>query len=367
MLTHAIETESSETTLPLLRDPAGYRAATWELTYDEHRRTYWLDLFRDHFPTLLDEAEREAADLNQDVADVRQRGQAAKAELNAYLEDVRANPEKHAPLTILDLCWQRERILRRHGFADPYRLAKKRENEQALQLLPGVLQELDSLEPQQQREAIVRGAFAGNIFDLGASKTIDMFKDAQVDFHATLDKLKPRPWFIDNLDAWLERLEGPAHRAALIFVDNAGPDLVLGMLPLTRLLLQRGTRVILTANSEASLNDVTYHELVELIGEAQPLDATIDAAWRDGRLQAVPSGNWAPLIDFKRVSPDLIDTIHREQVNLTIIEGMGRCLETNFKAAFTCETIKLAMIKDRGVADTLDAELFDLIFKYEKP
>jgi type II pantothenate kinase len=368
MDTTAIESASAETTLPLLADAAGYEPATWELTYDEARRGYWVDLFRDHFPKLLAEAEREAADLGQDLDDLRQRGEAAERELSAYLDDVSAQPAQYAPLTILDLCWQRERVLRRHGFEDPYRLAKKRENEQSLGRLPAVLAELDALPPAQQREAVVRGLFAGNIFDLGASKTIDMFQDGNaVDFHGTLAKLKPRPWFVDDLDAWLERLQGPAHRAALIFVDNAGPDVVLGIMPFARMLLQRGTRVILTANSAASLNDVTYEELVELIEQINDdqADATLQTAWQNGELQVVPSGNWAPLIDFRRVSPELVDVVQREQVDLAVIEGMGRALETNFKARFTCETLKLAMIKDQGVAQALGAAMFDLVFKYE--
>jgi type II pantothenate kinase len=84
-------------------------------------------------------------------------------------------------------------------------------------------------------------------------------------------------------------------------------------------------------------------------------------------LQVVPSGNWAPLIDLTRLSPDLVDAVQREQVDLVVIEGMGRCLETNYLAQFTCESLKLAMIKDQGVADTLHAELFDLVLKYESP
>jgi type II pantothenate kinase len=35
----------------------------------------------------------------------------------------------------------------------------------------------------------------------------------------------------------------PPHRRALLFVDNSGADIVLGMLPLARELLRRGTEV----------------------------------------------------------------------------------------------------------------------------
>jgi hypothetical protein len=49
---------------------------------------------------------------------------------------------------------------------------------------------------------------------------------------------------VDGLDEWLDRLKGPPHKCAAIFVDNSGIDIVLGILPFARELLQRGTKVI---------------------------------------------------------------------------------------------------------------------------
>jgi len=56
-----------------------------------------------------------------------------------------------------------------------------------------------------------------------------------------------RPWLVDGLDEWLDRLKGPPHKCAAIFVDNSGIDIVLGVLPFARELLQRGTKVIVTS------------------------------------------------------------------------------------------------------------------------
>lgn len=65
-------------------------------------------------------------------------------------------------------------------------------------------------------------------------------------FKESRDSLKPRPWAVDTLDELLarfaDRQQGP-HRKALLLCDNAGSDVVLGMLPLARELLQRGTQV----------------------------------------------------------------------------------------------------------------------------
>lgn len=53
-----------------------------------------------------------------------------------------------------------------------------------------------------------------------------------------------RPWLVDNLDDWIERLEtGKPHKCAAIFVDNSGVDIILGILPFARDLLLRGTKV----------------------------------------------------------------------------------------------------------------------------
>lgn len=51
----------------------------------------------------------------------------------------------------------------------------------------------------------------------------------QVPFRQTAEGLLPRPWAVDNLDAALNALTRPQpHAHALIFVDNAGSDVVLG-------------------------------------------------------------------------------------------------------------------------------------------
>lgn len=40
--------------------------------------------------------------------------------------------------------------------------------------------------------------------------------------------LVERPWAIDNLDDILERWKEKPHHKAMLFVDNAGTDVVLG-------------------------------------------------------------------------------------------------------------------------------------------
>ncbi|MCG8512000.1 MAG: ARMT1-like domain-containing protein, partial [Rhodospirillales bacterium] len=249
--------------------------------------------------------------------------------------------------------------------ADPYRLAKQRESEQALKLLPALLARLDTLEGDALIDTIVRGVFAGNIFDLGATRTVAMFEEGKpFDFDTVLDQIKPRPWLVDDYDALLARLRGEPYEGALLFVDNAGPDVLLGMIPFARWLLQAGTRVVLTANTTPSLNDITHEELLMLLEWIVPMDGTLAQAMTDSRLTCVPSGNGAPLIDLSRISPELAAAC--EGIDLVVLEGMGRAVESNLNAKLTCDCLKICMLKDEDVAVSLGGQVFDVVLKFEQ-
>ncbi len=56
-----------------------------------------------------------------------------------------------------------------------------------------------------------------------------------------------------------------------MFVDNAGADIVLGMLPFVRELLRMGADVIMAANSQPAINDITAAELIRLLHAAGQL------------------------------------------------------------------------------------------------
>lgn len=351
--------------LPLLAEPSSYVACQWDLTADAARRGYWLNLYREHFPGLLDEAVRVEAHDGGDESDARQRAEACRDAFFARLDELDATPGKFGRLDILAIGAMREAYLREHGFADPYRLIKRQENDTAMKLLPALLRELDAMADGRRAAALIEGAFAGNIFDVGATETLALFQSGKLDFHATRAKLKPRPWLFDDLDVWLERWRVGPHRAALIFVDNAGCDVVLGMLPLAREMLKRGTRVILAANSTPALNDVTLDELNPLLAEAAALDEMLAAALRDGRLETVASGCGTPLIDLSRVAPQLAELVTQRGVDLVVLQGMGRAIESNLHARFTCDVLKMGMVKDPNVADAVGGAMYDLVMRFE--
>ncbi len=355
---------------PLLADPAGYRACAWNLARDADRRAYWIGLFKGHFPRLLDEARRTAEATGNIVprspADTLDEALAmANDRFIGVLEQMELHAGTMDCLTILDICWEREKALYAAGLEDPYQTAKAEANAQAMQSLPAVLEQLDALSDDERGLALLQGVFAGNIYDLGATKTERMFRDGPVDFSQVRQELKARPWFVDGADAFIERWQGGGYRSACLFIDNAGCDILLGMLPFARALLQSGTRVILTANAEPSLNDVTLKDLEGLLAAVAEHDTVLPEALRDGRLMLVSSGNWAPLIDLTKVSVELAALVEREGVDLVVLEGMGRGVESNYDARLTVDTLKIAMIKDEGVASGIGAGLFDLVCKFE--
>lgn len=52
-----------------------------------------------------------------------------------------------------------------------------RENSKALSLLSQVIEKLDATPSFERLELLLRGVFAGNIFDLGAQASTQLFKD----------------------------------------------------------------------------------------------------------------------------------------------------------------------------------------------
>ncbi len=347
-------------TLPLIADPTRYRACIQNLLTDgEVVRAYWLDLFVAHVETLakLPVADGRLQDLPT--------WNAFCADYLAGLADLRQSPNLRGRLTVLELTKYRDEKLHAHGFIDPFLDLKYRENTLALRVLPTVLAAHEATQPDALGESLARGLFAGNLFDMGSKAVVSEFESGTFDFLTARDRVRPRPWPVDDLDHWLDRLNShhPPYRQCLFFVDNAGPDILLGVIPFVRDLLFRGTRVILAANSGPALNDITAAELRPLLEKVRTVDARIDAALRDERLTVIESGCKSPLIDLTELTQECCHAA--EACDVLILEGMGRAIESNYDARFTCDTLKIALIKDRMVADILGVNIFDPIWRFE--
>ena len=133
------------------------------------------------------------------------------------------------------------------------------------------------------------------------------------------------------------------------------------MLPLARELLRIGAEVVLAANDEPSLNDVTHYELRDLVQRA----AEIESAFGSRRLSIVKSGCVSPLIDLARVSNEVAKA--SVGAGLVMLVGMGRAVESNWMAAFSCPCLRVASIKNSHVAEGLDGKIYDAVVRFELP
>lgn len=247
---------------------------------------------------------------------------------------------------------------------DIFKKVKDEENAKAISLFPEVVSLSDAIEDEGERlQNLVRGMFAGNIFDLGSAQLAEVFSRDGLSFLATSQNLVPRPWVIDDLDSFQSNWFKNRWKKAVIFVDNSGADIILGILPFAREMLRRGMQVVLAANDLPAINDVTYTELTEILSQLKDEDGQLIGV-DTSKLVIANSGNDLAVIDLSSVSQELADI--SSDADLVIIEGMGRGIETNLYAQFKCDSLKIGMVKHIEVAEFLGGRLYDCVFKYNE-
>ncbi|XP_076763121.1 4'-phosphopantetheine phosphatase [Xylocopa sonorina] len=357
------QAENAVTFCPLLKDPSTYNPDTTDLAEDKEARDYWLQCFEES----VDKFVARAIHSQPHSPTAKERATKLKEKYVNRLHYLHLQPFAYGTLTVRILLDTIEHCMKEFDFPDPYLHQKKKENEEALKHLKNRLANIDKLEGAEKIKALVLGVLSGNMFDWGAQAVATLMETTDFGFAEAQDKIPGRPWLQDNLDDWIERLETePPHKCAAIFVDNSGVDIVLGILPFARDLLQRGTKVILCANSMPALNDVTYPELIVTLRDAAKICKVIRQALKENRLIAMETAQAGPCLDLSRLSIDLCLAMVKHNVDLIVLEGMGRTLHTNLYAKMTCECLKLAVIKNRWLALRLGGDMYAVICKYER-
>jgi type II pantothenate kinase len=318
-----------------------------------------VDFFCRHVNTILKLGVDAAVARGEPLAAATARADACRDEFVPVFQTFGEKPTGRGRVTILTLDEWRDALFRKHGFVDAFVDLKQRENEKMLPLLPSVCRQIDALATEPQLRAVMEGVFAGNIFDMGAEATAKQFMAGSPDFFKIRQTLSPRPWLIDDYDALAGRLlDGPVHRNCVFFIDNAGSDFLLGAVPLIRWLAMRGTRVIISANERPTLNDMTVHDVREWwprICELEPSIAPLP-------IEIISTGTGEPLIDLSGVSAEL--NAAAADADLVVLEGMGRGVESNLDAKFSCDAVNLAMLKDIAVAQRQGGKVFDIVCRF---
>uniref|UniRef100_A0A3Q3IL32 4'-phosphopantetheine phosphatase n=1 Tax=Monopterus albus TaxID=43700 RepID=A0A3Q3IL32_MONAL len=332
--------------LPLLQDPSSYIPDTMDLTEDALAREYWLYCFED----ALDGVVKRAVASQPDMPEAAERAEKFRQKYRHKLQTLRHQPFAYGSLTVRSLLDTREHCLNEFNFPDPYSKIKQNENDIALRYYGKAVKSLEELSWEERQFALVR-----------------------------VELKAERPWLIDSYDQWLERLKGPPHKCALFFVDNSGVDIILGVMPFVRELLSRGTEVVLASNSGPALNDVTNGELQILTERIAAMDPVVQLLRTEIQnvdvmclvvvilVQRKYEYNCLPLPSPSRLDKVLATVVRERQTDLVIIEGMGRAIHTNYYAMLSCESLKMAVIKNSWLADRLGGKLFSVVFKYEVP
>ncbi|KAJ6927835.1 damage-control phosphatase [Populus alba x Populus x berolinensis] len=364
-----MESESEMVAFPLLLTPieTNYRACTipYRFPSDNPKKAtptelQWINVFLNSIASFKKRAETDST-----VPDAPLRAEKFAQRYGDILEDFKKDPESHGgPPDGILLCRLRELILRELGFIDIFKKVKDEENAKAISLFKNVVQLNDAILDEPKRlENLVRGIFAGNIFDLGSAELAEVFSRDGMSFLASSQNLVPRPWVIDDLDTFKVKWSKKTWKKVVIFVDNSGADIILGILPFARELLRCGSQVVLAANDMPSINDVTYTELIEIIAKLKDENGQLVGVDTSNLLVA-NSGNDLPVIDLTRVSQEL--AYLASDADLVILEGMGRGIETNLYAQFKCDSLKIGMVKHPEVAQFLGGRLYDCVFKYNE-
>lgn len=285
-----------------------------------------------------------------------------RTSIDKYIRELRENPIVYGPLTVRKIFEIREQYLTSFGIHDVFKLKKKKETSHAVAAFPELLQKLEQIDSKDRLELLLKCVLAGNVFDWGAHKVAEKMKDGFGidDFYETLDNVTLDQEAITSMKAFCGNID--KYRSIVIFPDNAGIDFVLGILPFVREMLKMGKKVLIVANSNPCINDITYPEMTDLLNSLP--EKVIKEGLISGRLECAESGQGSPCVDLSTIASEVNEKVTAMGTDLIILEGMGRALHTNFNAEFTCDSLKIAMIKSEWLAKRLNKKMFTSILKY---
>ncbi|CAG8590777.1 2167_t:CDS:10, partial [Acaulospora morrowiae] len=254
--------ESTPTKLvafPKLANLNNYNPDTLTLT-DSVSQHHWIDVLEKNLHNLVELAIEWSSNGDDEKQDVHTRASSFDTLFRSHLTRLRDHPTMYGALTIRSLLNLREQCLHEIGFPDIFVKVKAAENEAALRDLKDIFEKVDSVQEVEDKiDLLIENILAGNMFDWGSRQISEMMRKGQLTFELAKTKVK-KPEHLNKMRQFTERLTSktkPPFKKAVLFADNSGADIVLGIIPFARFLVSMGTDVILAVNSLPAVNDVT--------------------------------------------------------------------------------------------------------------
>ena len=214
------------------------------------------------------------------------------------------------------------------GDTDPYLELKRRSNERAMEIYPGLLSRVRSAD-DPLREAILL-ATCGNVIDYGAKNLLDL--------EETIQKAERKGFSVDDYSIFSE--EEKRARTIYYIVDNSG-EIILDKLLIGEVLRRRGGRRIkVVVKKDPVLNDITASDAREVgIHEIDGVE-----------IMEIPDAGW--------ITPDHLKEF--KDADMIISKGQG-----NFEGLSEVKGIFFLLVcKCEIVGEFLGVGVGDMILKY---
>jgi len=331
----------------------------WDLARDQAAVAHWVAVLRGN----ADYVEALVADAGPETAAATA---PALAALRALLMDLEAGRAQDRIRSVHDVTRVRENLLRAHGSGDPYAEVKRRETRRwwaaARARVTAMCAAARGKADGSVLAPLIAGLWAGNLFDLGSQRTQEAYRCGRLDPEGARARLQPRAESavahlpaaaMAFLAAAPRPLEEPAAGTLLFFVDNAGADFLLGVLPLAAY-WAHAWEVRVACNAHPASSDITYAEAGEQVARLTAECGALRELCAAGRVRLISTGTGTPGIDFRDVGAEL--NAAAEGCDWIVIEGQGRAIETNWRSTFRRPVLRAAVAKDDWVAAALGLE-----------
>lgn len=366
-----------------LENPDTYLPGLWDFSREPEARRVWAARLRTHLADTIRHAA--AAEPEATRAHLERVAPSWRGVIDCLDDLSQRSPGR----TVLELVAARDALFRGEhpekgdgpaGPFDVFSALKERSNAWALPRYAETVQAWDAVTDTAEHAGTPRaagtggarvdparlehglaGMLAGNVLDVASAVVAEAARAGDSAMERIVREVRERPLGIDGragaaslLDRLLMRRE---HPTVLLFVDNAGMDFVLGVVPFARELLRLGFRVALAANERPALNDVTCREAVSLLDRLDADDDLLAGYRRLRALRVVSTGNGTPGIDLGNVA----EQVNAVEADLVLLVGQGRAVESTWNAVLARPSLRVATLKSPLVAERLGLSAFDTI------